>query len=498
MVDMIFCGVDIGTSSIKVMLVNEKGEVIFTESFRLPKSNFFFNGQGLQCHEQDPAEWWNSLTQLLKHATNALKKNKLSLEEISGLSIVGTSGTILIMDEKSDTPLTNAIMYNDCRAADEVQEINICSEDHCRRMGYIFSAPFAISKIVWFMRHRPKIVEHGKFIHGSDYLVGKLTDEYYTSDYSHSLKTGLDLINVKWPEFIEEDLHIPLSKLPKIVNTGDFIASTTRKIENLTGIPQGTPVFAGATDSTAGLIASGAIHKGDLFTALGSTIVSKIITDELLRDPKGRIYSHKFYGGSWILGGAGNCGTLTLNEEFGIKELDVLDKKVSDYIPTDTYVYPLPHKGERFPFNNPYAEGFEIGNFHNISHKYTAYLEGMCYIEKMMQEVFQELGAKCNESVYSVGGGTNSLAWMKLRATILNKLIKIPKIPEAAFGAALLVASSTFFNHDLKKACATLVQVGTSYHPNESLVAIYNENYQKFKAIIQDKLTNEWKKEQLI
>jgi xylulokinase len=488
-----FGGIDIGTSSIKVIIINLKGEVISFESYKLPTSKFYCTEDGFQCHEQNPIDWWEGLIKILQTTTKNLKKKDLDLNELSGFSISSTSGTIIALDTRDNSLLSNAIMHNDCRAQKEAKEINSCSQIHCNKLGYKFSAPFAISKILWLINNNKKAAEYGKFIHANDFIVGKLTNNFYKSDFSHSLKTGFDLIEMKWPTFIEESLKIPIKNLPDILKPGDYIASTTSEIQKVTGIPKNTPLYAGVTDSTAGLIASGAIDVGNLYSALGSTIVEKVITPILLKYDQARIYSHKFPTGNWILGGAGNCGTLTLNERFGFKKLDKLDKEMLKYIPTNTYVYPLINRGERFPFNNPYAEGFEIGAFKNKAHKYAGYIEGLCYIEKMMLNVFEDLGAKCDKNVYTVGGGTKSNNWMELRATILNKLIRVPKIPEAAFGGAIIVASTSYYNNDLNKACKSLVKIEKEYLPNKSLVDIYERKYTEFDSIIQEKIENKWK-----
>ena len=490
---MLFCGIDIGTSSVKVIIINEEGKIISSESQNLPKSNYFYNEEGFQCHEQNPLDWWIALVTVLKKSMSNLEKQKLETRELSGINIVGTSGTIMAIDHNNEL-LTNALMYNDGRAVKEAEEINVCAEAHCNKLGYKFSAPFALPKILWLMHNHPKITQKGKFIHCTDYIIGKMTDVYTKSDFSNTLKTGFDLVNLEWPEFIEEILKIPIDNLPDVLKPGEYIAPVTEKIQILTGIPKDTPIYAGITDSSAGLISSGAINVGDLFTVLGTTIVSKVITENLITDPKGRIYSHRFPTGTWLLGGASNCGAGVLNEKFGRSNLSRLDSEVFKYSPTKAYIYPLAHQGERFPFSNSYANGFEVGTFKCKEHRYSAYIEGLCYVEKWMFDVLHDLGAKFKNSIFTAGGATNSSTWMQLRANILNKEILIPEIPEAAFGGAVIVASSAYFKGDLNKACKQLVKIKTKYSPNDSIIDIYNDEYSKFKDLIQEKINTEWTK----
>jgi len=487
----LFCGIDVSTSSIKVIIINEKGEIISSTGNLLPKSNIFKNENGYQCHEQRPSDWWDVLVKSLKESVFDLKKNGISSRNLKGISITGTSGTLIAIDEKNE-PVINALMYNDERAIKEAEKINRYATNHCEKLGYKFSAPFALSKIIWIAKKKPNLIKKLKFINCTDYIVGKLTNIFDKSDFSNALKMGFDLLDLRWPQFIQDDLEIPLESLPKIISPGEYIGTTSKEIEEQTGITEGTYVYAGLTDSTAGLISSGAINPGDLYTVLGSTIVSKVITKKLVKDNQGRIYNHLFPTGNFILGGAGNCGTYTLNEVFGRNNLKSLDKEIKEYIPTKSFIYPLFFEGERFPFNNPKAKGFIIGNFKNIKHKYSSYIEGLTYVEKMMFEVFEELNVKCNNIVYSVGGGTHSKQWMQLRASILNKKIIIPRIPEAAYGVALLIASNSLFNGDLKKTVESFVNIKEVFIPEDKWVDVYNSEYQAFKKIIIDKVKNEW------
>ena len=101
-------------------------------------------------------------------------------------------------------------MYNDNRAIEEAKDINVVAKAHCARHGYQFAASFGLSKVLWLQRKHPEIWKKtSKIIHSADFIVGKLTGEFSISDYSNALKTGYDLLDLRWPSFITKELNLP-------------------------------------------------------------------------------------------------------------------------------------------------------------------------------------------------------------------------------------------------------------------------------------------------
>ncbi|HMF33320.1 MAG TPA: FGGY-family carbohydrate kinase [Candidatus Lokiarchaeia archaeon] len=489
---MLYCGIDVGTSSVKVIVMDEAGKIPANTSERLPESHFFQDERGLQCHEANPKEWWVAARACLKRVTKELIKVGQVTHDIAGICVTGTSGTMLFLDGE-DRPLANALMYNDNRAVAEANAINEAAADHCAKLGYQFGASFGLPKILWVQRHWPEIwTQTVRVIHCSDYIVGKLTGEFGVSDSSNALKTGFDLLDLQWPSFIQDSLQLDLAKFPIVKEPGDEIAPTSSELERETGIPAGTPVLAGVTDSTASLLSSGAADVGDISSVLGSTIVEKAVASDIVKDPLGRLYSHRLPFGKWIPGGASNVGAQSLTEQFGAENLQSLDQEVFAHTPTGAFVYPLPHQGERFPFNNACARAFEVGYFSGVNDRYAAYIEGLCFAERMMLDVFEELGMVLGTQVFSVGGATKSAPWMQLRATILNRDILIPEVPEAAFGCALLVGCKVAFSCDLTRACPALISMAQTYHPDPAFVDVYQNYYEQFKQVVQEKMETEW------
>ncbi|MDH7482550.1 MAG: FGGY family carbohydrate kinase [Armatimonadota bacterium] len=476
---MYVLGLDVGTQGARALVLDAGGEVL------AQASQSFATSAHLELlppgwSEQHPHEWWNAAVACLRKVTDELKLCGRDPRGIKAIAVDSTSGTILPLDRKGE-PLRPAIMYNDARSVTEAEECNSAGKVLVEKLGYKFSSAFALPKILWIKKNQPEIFEQTSvFAHAVDFLVSKLTGNFHMSDTSNALKTGYDLIDRRWPAFIEESLCIPIEKLPQIVTPGLVIGQVTEKAARETGIPSGIPVVAGVTDGTAGFLASGAVKVGDWDTTIGTTMVLKGVSKELVKDPLGRIYCHVHPEGYWLPGGASNVGAECLEKLFSGKNLDELDAYVPQYAPTALVVYPLVRKGERFPFVNPDAEGFILGQPRDSRDLYAAYLEGVGFVERWCLEVFDELGAEIGETIYTTGGGAKSVEWMQVRANILNRRIVRPKLTECAVGAAVIAASKTLFE-SLELAVSAMVKVGEAVEPEPKKVELYDVNYRVFR-----------------
>lgn len=473
-------GLDVGTQGARALVCSADGTIVASASEAFSSSRKTLDIPGGVV--QDPEEWWKAASICLRIVMTELRSSGASPNEICGLAVDSTSGTILAIDS-SNVPLTPAIMYSDTRAVEESDECNAAGSDLTSKLGYRFSSSFGLPKIVWLKRNNRDLFDRTScFIHAADYIVGKLTGNFRVSDSSNAMKTGYDLVNNCWPEFLESSLGIPISKLPKVVSPGEVIGKVSEECSRSTGLPAGARVVAGVTDGTAGFLASGASRVGDWNSTIGSTLVIRGISSELIRDPLGRVYSHSHPDGYWLPGGASNAGAECLAKLFHGKNLDELGAYVPVYSPTSLFVYPLVRRGERLPFLNPNAEGFIVGEPRDSRDLYAAYLEGIGFVERWSFEVLESLGAKVGGSIYTTGGGARSTEWMQVRANILQKQVIRPRWCECAIGAAVVAASSTIFS-GFQEASREMVRVGEAVDPDPSKIGAYDRKYREFRSV---------------
>lgn len=466
----VYLGIDLGTQSVRVMAVTEDGHVSASASAPLTSNR---NGRR---HEQDPEQWWNATA----YSCQSVMR-QLNHASILGLAVDATSGTVVVMDSRLHAR-GPALMYDDSRAVEEAVEVDNVGSFRWREMSYRMQPSWALPKIVWLLRNG--FVPHGtRLLHQNDFINARLAGRMLATDSSNALKTGYDLIRNEWPAEIMNDLQIDSSLLPEVVAPGTRIGEISINAQEETGIPAGVPIYAGMTDGCAAQIASGAITPGSWNSVIGTTLVMKGVTRNLLRDPLGVIYSHRSVDGMWLPGGASSTGAGIIAREFNSDDLPCLNEAALQLGPTGVVTYPLLGLGERFPFASPQAQGFTLGETPSHAIRYRAILEGIACVERLALDVLLAHGAPTHGSFTISGGATKSEAFNRIRADVLQRPLAIPSTSESAFGMAILAAAS---NSSLTHAVQNMVHIDRVIEPQQSF-AVYAEQYVKLITELQQR-----------
>lgn len=469
-------GIDIGTQGVRTVVSDEKGMIAAGSSVSFSSLNIS-GTPGF--YEQDPAMWWDAASEAIVKTVAGMKAKGYDPSDIVAVSVDGTSGTILPIDE-NNRPLYAGIMYNDMRSKDETETVRKYGSAHESKLGLRFNASFSLPKILWLKNNKPDIYEHSKLIiHQADYITGKLCGEYGYSDYSNSLKTGYDLVDDKWPGFMDM-LGLDRIKLPAITAPGEVIGRVSREASESLGLSTKTFVTAGATDGYSSALAAGAVHIGDWATILGTTMVLKGVSGKIIPDPTGSSYCHKLPTGNWMVGGASNTGGNCLNAHFDRSELSHYDASVDQLTPTGVLIYPLTGTGERYPFVDPEAKQFIIGDVTDKRVLFSALMEGVGYAERLAYDHNKAMGCTIGTEIYSSGGACRSDEWLRIRASILNRSIKVPVVVDASMGSAMLAASKTYFSN-LEEAASSMITFSKTIEPVACKVRKYDELYHAFR-----------------
>lgn len=459
----LFLGLDLGTQGVRAVIIDRDGNII-SSSEDIFREN-----------STDPSFWWKFSKECLGLAISRLKKD----DKILSFAVTSTSGTVVCVDNRGE-PLIPALMYNDPRGAEESKILNEQLKELTEKLGYKFNASYALSKILWLKNNLPDVYKKTKyFLSPTDFINFKLTGVLGITDHTNALKFGFDLLDYTWCPSIDE-LGIEIDRLPKVTAPGEFIGNIRQDLLEEFGINYNIPVFTGLTDGTSGQIASGAVKVGEFSTTLGTTLVIKGVSSSLIKDPLGRFYSHLHpEKNRWFPGGSSNVGGEALEKVFPGENFRELDKKIENLIPGSLIVYPLVREGERFPFVNPKATGFVVGNPSSREELYLGYLEGIAYVERLCYEILSKAGVESSDTIYTVGGGSKSLIWLKIRANVMNKILKRPKSATSGMGVAILGASKTFYN-SLDSAVSSMVKIDLEVEPDKKLVPMYEERYRRF------------------
>ncbi len=473
-----FVGIDIGTQGVRVAAMLEDGALCASHAISFRELDSFRLRQ-----EQDPELWWRSVVACLRQVAAEIRRGGQAVE-IRALTVCSTSGTVIPVDA-DHRPIAPAFLYSDPRSAAAGAA---CSEA-ARRAGVrgytAFGSSSALSKFVWFHETFPALAGRVRlWLHAADFIVGRLSGCWGTTDPTNSLKTGYDVENNEWPGYVQASLGIALELLPTVVPTGSVVGTLTREVAEATGWPESAYVTAGVTDSCAAQIASGALRPGDWNTTIGTTLVVKGVTRLPVKDELGRIYNHRHPEGHWMPGGASNTGADWVALDYDSDELPALNEAAARLTPTAHLAYPLVREGERFPFISPQARGFEPGGLAKEA-SYTARLEGTAYIERLSYELIGRLSGEPVDHVYTAGGASDSASWLRIRSSVLGVPIRKMKHTTGAAGAAVLAASKTYFSN-ISEAGNRMLTLEALVEPGSRAERQrYEESYEMFLQELQ-------------
>lgn len=473
--DAYFIGIDIGTQGARVVILDTEGEIHASS-----ERTFALDVQSRE--EQSPKIWWKACKACLLELHSSVDQHVFS--NTIALAVTSTSGTVIPLDSFNE-PLHHAIMYSDKRSAPQGEKCTQAAITNKVEGFTGFNSSSGLAKMVWFQQTYPeKASQIAKWIHAADYLSGILSGQWGITDYTNAFKSGYDLNQLQWPQYLSTDLGINKDTLPKVVPSGSVLGTIDPGIAAEIQLPIHIKVIAGITDGCASQIASGAIKPGDWNTTIGTTMVIKGVTTKQILDEQGMIYSHKHPGGYWMPGGASNTGADWVTNEFG-HDLAGLTLAATRLIPSTHLSYPLRQKGERFPMLAPQAVGFEPDGL-TIEERFVANMEGVAYLERYAFELIRQFTDEDIKAVYTAGGGSNNDIWLKIRSNVLNLPIFKMKYVSGAVGAAILAASNTYFG-SLIEAVGKLTMVEKQVLPEKLLSEQYNKNYHQYIALLTKK-----------
>ncbi len=470
-----FIGIDLGTQGLRVVILDNKGNIAASS-----EQGFTLSPE--MRMEQNPNEWWEVCVQCLEKAVAQL--SAFQKAAVRAVAVDSTSGTVIPID-KEYQPLHNAIMYSDQRSAEHAKHCTAVAKQHHPHGFTGFSWSTGLAKMVWFINTFPEKADRiFKWIHAAEFITGKLSGVWHVTDYTNVLKSGFDLAALYWPDYISDVLGIRKDWLQEVLPSGRVIGTLNKDLSQQLGLPSNVAVTTGLTDGCASQVASGAMRPGQWNTTIGTTLVIKGVSVKEIKDPENRIYNHRHPAGFWMPGGAGNIGADWVSAGFK-DELEHYNNAAVTLTPTGQIAYPLLQKGERFPFLAPEVSGFAP---ENVSKEvlYTANMEGVAYAERYAYELISNLSGEEVSEIYTAGGASNSDIWLQIRSDIMQKPICKMKYVSGAVGTAIVAASTTYFK-DITEATAALTQAEKWISPRSDMHQQYNDLYGRFLNTMKDK-----------
>ncbi len=475
-----FIGVDLGTSGVKLILVDKDGNIhhSVTKSYPLiiPASGWT---------EQDPNVWLEETVEGLKEIVRGHE------DHIQGIGFSGQMHGLVLLGE-DDQVLRNALLWNDQRTVKEVEYLNnqIGLETLLDETGNIALTGLTAPKVLWVKNNEPEIFEKiSKVMLPKDYLIYKLTGVFASDTTDTSGTLYFDVKHRRYSEQMLAILGLNETMCPKIFESDEVIGIIKEDIKKTLSITQDIKVTCGGGDQSMGAIGVGVVEDGHCSVSLGTSGVVFVANDHFSIDTKSYLQSYCHANHHYMMMGVmlNAAGALKWWSEQIFENFDYQDyfKKIS-FAKPDEDLYFLPYlSGERSPINDPYAQGVLYGLklHHRKEHLDRAVIEGITFALKQTFELIEKLGSKI-ETIKITGGGAKSEKWAQLIATIFNKKVERLQIEEGpAFGAAITAMVGCETYPTVKDACQNIVKIKDHFLPEQSLVELYDQKYQKFIKI---------------
>jgi sugar (pentulose or hexulose) kinase len=430
----LYIGIDIGTSGCRAIAINDESEICGQAVHQMPPPT-----RNKDCIEQDPLVWQQCTLSVLTDLST-----QINGQCVKGIAVDATSGTVLLADTRGN-PLTPGLLYNDSRAKTQATKIHQYCHDRCAAHGPSSS----LAKLLWFQAQGiPQ--QTAMLMHQADWITTQLGAPPGKSDTNNCMKLGFDAVENRWPAWFDE-LGVALNLLPRVVAPGTVLGTLKTTYCETLGFPPDTQLLAGTTDSTAAFMASEVTQTGHAVTALGSTLVVKVLSDRPVYDSQYGIYSQPLFikpasnqahSEHWLVGGASNSGAAVLLKYFTIEQINHMTDQLRPDRPTKLDYYPLCGTGERFPINDPELKPRLSPRPKDDIQFFQGMLEGIAAVEHQAYRRLSELGAPYPTQVSTNGGGSSNAAWSEIRRNYLNVPIHRATHDQAAFGSALLVKNS--------------------------------------------------------
>ncbi|MBR2038548.1 MAG: xylulokinase [Lachnospiraceae bacterium] len=477
---MLYIGIDLGTSAVKLLLMDGEGKIHKIVSKEYP---LYFPHPGWS--EQKPEDWYAQTMAGMKELLAEADKS-----QVAGISFGGQMHGLVILD-KEDQVIRPAILWNDGRTFEECDYLNevIGKERLSQYTANISFTGFTAPKLLWVKNKEPEnFARIKKIMLPKDYLAYKLTGVHCTDVSDASGMLLFDVKNRCWSKEMCEICHVGEEQLATCYESYEAVGTLLPEIAEELGLSHTVKVAAGAGDNAAAAVGTGTVGDGMCNISLGTSGTIFISSKNFGVDKHNALHSFAHADGSYHLMGcmlsAASCNKWWMDEIIGTKDYAAEQQAIEKL--GENHVYFLPYlMGERSPHNNPNARGTFIGMTMDTTRAdmTQAVLEGVAFALRDSLEVAKSLGIQI-ERTKICGGGAKSPLWKKIIANVLNLKVDVIESEEGpGYGAAMLAAVACGEHGSVQEMAEKLVKVVDTVEPDAELAAKYEERYQQFKQI---------------
>lgn len=477
---MLYIGIDLGTSAVKLLLMDGAGKIQKIVSKEYP---LYFPNPGWS--EQNPEDWYTQSLEGLKELIADCDKS-----QIAGISFGGQMHGLVILD-KEDQVIRPAILWNDGRTAKETDYLNqeIGKDKLSAYTANIAFAGFTAPKVLWVRNQEPEnFARIEKLMLPKDYLAYRLSGTFCTDVSDASGMLLFDVKNKCWSKEMMEICGIKETQLPKIFESYEAVGTLKPELAGELGLSDKVKIAAGAGDNAAAAVGTGTVGDGSCNISLGTSGTIFISSEKFGVDANNALHSFAHADGHFHLMGcmlsAASCNKWWMDEILKTKDYAGEQKEIKEL--GNNNVFFLPYlMGERSPHNNPNARGTFMGMTMDTTREdmTQAVLEGVAFALRDSFEVAKSLGIYIDRTKIC-GGGAKSPLWRQMIADIFNIKVDIPESEEGpAMGGAMLAAVACGEYASVEEAAKKIVKIVDTVEPIPENAARYEKQYQKFRQI---------------
>ncbi len=480
---MLYIGVDLGTSAVKLLLMESGGRIV-----KIVSKEYALSFPHPGWSEQNPEDWYEQSIAGLKELLDGQDKSK-----VAGISFGGQMHGLVILD-KDDNVIRPAILWNDGRTTKETEYLNeTVGKDKLEKYtANIAYAGFTAPKILWVKDNEPEnFAKIEKIMLPKDYLAYKLSGVFAT-DYSDA--SGMLLLDVEhkcWSKEMCDICGVSTDMLPKLFESYEKIGTLKSEVAKELGVSAEVVVAAGGGDNAASAVGTGTIGEGKCNISLGTSGTIFISSNRFI-PTLGHTALHSFahsHGRFHLMGcmlSAASCNKWWNEEILNTTDYAAEQAAITDDKLGENHVFFLPYlMGERSPLNDPLARGTFVGMTMDTtrSDMTQAVLEGVAFGLRDSLEVAKKLGIDVKKSTI-VGGGAKSPLWRKIVANILGIRLEFPASEEGpSMGGAILAAVACGEYPDVETACEDIITITGYEDPDPVLMEKYEKRYHQFRKI---------------
>lgn len=480
-------GIDLGTSSVKAILVSDDGVVAASASrsyeIHHPKAGF---------SEQEPQDWYEMT---IESISELVKKASVNVERIEGISFSGQMHGLVLLDDNQQV-LRPAILWNDTRTKKQRDEIERNLGDSFLKITKNYPLEgFTLPKLLWVKENEPAIFEKvTTFLLPKDYLRFCMTGIVAQELSDASGTVLLDTVNKTWSSFIFDKLGIPMSIAAPIIGATDFVGYITKAVSERTGLTIKTKVFGGGADNACGAIGAGVVQMDKMLCSIGTSGVVATFESDSKTDYKGRLhfFNHAIPNSFYSMGVTLAAGdSLTY-----VKKLFRPTEPFSEFVShaedskagANGLLFAPYISGERTPYADAQIRGSFIGmdTRQNLGDFVRATLEGIVFSLNDAKNLYHENGRDFTH-IISIGGGAKSPTWLQIQADVFGQPVSVLKNEEGpAMGAAMIAAVGLGLFSNFATCAEQYVKIDHTVEPNISDVVVYQDVYEIYKMVFND------------